>query len=660
MAYESPICTELDFSMESIYSIPLCDDIVFYSSVTIVQIISQNVEFHLSLEISTISGGKPNDLPYIKQRSISANWDSDTNTVHEIFGFNWDKWEYNFVSQIDKNVLWGSNNTVSTFVEVRHDKGDNVFTELISISWSVFDSIMDRIFEDNFISKMDLLLYTYSVLWGGTTRFAEMEYGDGYKVPPFIGVSSNVLWNSNSDVDFVDFNIRYHNSDLKPVDHNFLWGEYWYSLLCQKMYFPPPGNILGFKINERIDFGVCKEITLISDYEPNNYCPFKHKHTGMRENYTIIPPPPLAPIIAWSYYMINTVLVKRLPDNTEIEVISVSIQTDEDSYLWDFSIVIPSEYYLNLLKPVVQNGELILKDVEININNNVWTCRIERWSESVSFGQRSWTLSGRSPSCELSSPYDAGSSYENENAIQGGQLLSSILSGTGWDVSWGFEDNSSTYSDNINPTSEWLVPAGEFSLSENTKIQAIQHVLEAIQAVVLTVPNCYTNKTLIVNPRFKSKPWDWGTQDYVETIIPNICREIGQDFISNEDINLIIVSGEPGVVVKGTKAGTDGSKLGELFTHKLITSVQAGSEACKNLMSKEGKWFERTFTFFSMDDGVTPTDLVPSLLLPTQMIRYTDGATTWRGKVTSVSIEAGMGSNGVEVYQSINVLNYIG
>ena len=662
MAYEPPLCDNIIFMLDTFYEVPACDDISFYSDIQLIQIISQNIEYHLSLEISNISGGSANDLPYLTQRSFSFDWDIDTNNTKKEMDFNWEKWKYNEVSIIPKECSWGSsNNILHVLKETSYFKSDDVFSPLKGIHWEIYTEYLEKTISDNFVPKMDLLFFERSVIWN-TWEYSELirpEISSRYKIPPFVHEIHDFVWDMGFSIQH-EFTFGYRISKLLPIDFSFLWGELWYSLLCEKIYFPSPGDLIRFKINEVVDFGVCHNIVLISAYEPNNYCPYKHKHTGFRDNYTIIPTPPSAPIISWSYCMVNTVLVKRLPDNTPIEVYSVSIQTDEDSYLWDFTVVIPDEYHLNLLKPVIESGNLVLKDIEININNNIWTCRIERWSESISFGQKSWTLHGRSPSCELSSPYNPVSSFENISDLQGGQLINSVLSDTDWSIEWGFDNDSSTYSDNFNPVINWLVPAGVFSLAENTKMQAIQHILEAIQASIITKPNCYTDKALIVVPRFRHKPWEWGTQPYEETIIPHICSEVGQDFISNEDVNLVIVSGEPGVTVKGTKTGTDGSKLGALFTHQLITSMESGHEACKNLMSKEGKWFERTFKFFSLDDGSVPTDLVPSLLLPTQLVRYTDGVSTWRGKVSSVSIEASMGSNGVEVYQSISVLNYIG
>jgi hypothetical protein len=444
---------------------------------------------------------------------------------------------------------------------------------------------------------------------------------------------------------------------------NVYWYRYPYAnLFYQYYYAPPPCYPLEWTDSPLLNLNPCS--ATIDMFGTGPLQPFEHWRAGIRDQYLVLPPGSAVVFSKRYYYMQNTVLLKRIPDNTPIDASAISISTDINSWTWDFNITLMDSSYLDLLKPSVAGEDLVLQDLQITINNNVWICRIESWSETRVFGQRGWSVRGRSPSIELAAPYSLPFTYTNTSAKQGSQLIDDLLSGTGWSAEWGFDNNTSTYSDVIDPSSDWLVPANQFNLQEKTSMEGINEILAAIHASIITVPDCSSgNQRLIIIPRYRWTPWQWASQTVDSLLIRHYCHEIGSDYEHIPKYNFVIAAGDNhGVAVSATKDGTAGDKPAPMFTHPLITTQQAGHEAARNLLSRSGMWINNSLSLLSIDDGVTPTEEIPGLLLPGKLISLEDDSVTWRGVVTGVTInvKATTSRSGLEVEQLVNVERYYG
>jgi hypothetical protein len=468
-------------------------------------------------------------------------------------------------------------------------------------------------------------------------------------------------------MDKVEKTVDLHYEVMDSVDtfKKFHWEPYPYSLLNNTYYYaPPPCFYYNFTGRPLPGYNPCGGADIFMGWHENIVNPFDHNYTGIRDKYLIVPEAPPGLIYRKFYYMQNTVLLKRLPDNTPLDALAISISTDISSWTWDFNITLADSAYLDLIKPEVAGEDLVLKDVQITINNNVFICRVESWNETRVFGERAWSVRGRSPSIELGSPYSLPFTYTNTSSKQGNELINDLLSGTGWSVEWGFDDDTSTYSPVLNPATDWLVPANQFNLQEKTTMEGIMEVLRAIQASIITKPDCSTgNQSLIIIPRYRWTPWQWGSQTLDDELIRNYCREIGSDYEHIPKYNFVIAAGDnQGVVVSATKDSTAGDKPAPMFTHPLITTQQAGHEATRNLLSRSGMWINNSLSLLSIDDGVTPTEEIPGLLLPGKLISLEDDSVTWRGVVTGVTInvKATTSRSGLEVEQLVNVERYYG
>jgi len=614
-------------------------------------------------EPSVISGGQHFDLPVgLAPGSKRVGWKKAENILDDSMEF-----PHANAQILDNGVrkVWSAGEFKDKIIDTPYTstiKIDNGLTD----KFSDFSSHSDIQRNSEFVGIMNFADLKRDFLWGQFSYFADIKPVIPYYHPEWKDVTTHTLWENGVPIER-HLTHKFKTGIVTDIHHQTMWGPYWYSLWCESVYYPPDGcQGVPFRLVDDPQWGVCEQLNMYIGPRPNVRCPWIHKHSGVRDQYIKFPtpPPPSFAPFAWVYYMMNTISLKRLPDNTYIDCYSVDVQTDMESWVWDFSIVLPDKSYLDLVKPQIVNGNVVLMDVEVMINGWKWVCKIESFQESRSFGNKAWTVRGRSTSVELAAPYSLPGIYTNTEARQGNQLITDVLQYTGWDVHWGFANNASTYSDILNPTTDWLIPANTMSISDKTRIQALQHIIEGIGARIITNPNCINaGKFFTIIPRYNKTPWHWVTDPVDYLLHENACWEMARSYESKPRINSVLVSGENiGAIVNATVNGTAGNLPASMVTHQLITTQAAGAEKAKSILSNSGVWTQHTLKLFSLDDFVDPQGLFPGLILPGKMIQLEEGGVAWKGQVTSVQIhgESVSGNKGVEVTQTLGVEQYHG
>lgn len=625
---------------------------------------SESINVGLNLSNIEVQGGQTYNLPI----GISSNgkimpWGDTENVLdsHKNFPFN-----DGIIIDNHQSQPW-----TATIVQDKHMTSSFILDLLYQdnhnhIPWGDFEFKLDYQYFNSFIAKMDYIdkhqIFPFAIF----EELYNIEKSIPFLIPGPVDEHHEHKWGGNVPIT-VDISHLYdRTSDIVNLSHITYWGPKWYQLICQRKYFPFPSGSLTLHFNNEDPNCVIPDVT----EDPLNFaevydsrCPYEHWHSGKRDRYeeeiVVVPLPELRD----TYYMLNTITLRRLPDLTVLDCYTVDIQTDIDSWTWDFAITLPDESYLDLVKPSLSEGELVLIDIEIMINSWVFTCRVESWTESITFGKRSWTIRGRSPSIALAAPYALPGVITNTSDVQGASLIGDILTGSGWSVEWGHGNNITTFSDYLNPSTGWLIPSGVFNVSDKTRMQALQDVVKAIDARILTKPDCDSDKDLIIIPRYSVVPWGWDSETADHEFNSNVCWEISRQYESFPNINAVVVSGQnQGVVVNATRNGTAGDKAASMVTDSLITTSDAGAERAKNILSKEGMWTSHSIKLFSLDNFISPTGDFPGLILPGKLVAITEGTTTWKGQVTSVSIHGSSVSNskGIEVTQTIGVEEYHG
>lgn len=344
----------------------------------------------------------------------------------------------------------------------------------------------------------------------------------------------------------------------------------------------------------------------------------------------------------------NSIMIKRLPLGSPIIYIDwmdLSIRLDINSWVWDFTIILPDSTFLELIKP---QGE-VFTNIEININGHVWTCMVEGWSKSKVFAANSWEVYGKSPSIVLGEPYSPYGSYTNPSAVQGRSLADDILSGTGYSVNWAATDW-------LNPATDWLIPAEGFSYADLTTIEALQKLVGSVGAYIQTVLDPVTSSELNILPRFKKQPWAWATETEDMQLIDSQMWEVQRQYVTKPNINAVVVSGvNNGALVNVKRQGTAGDKPSPMILEDLITSSESGAERGRMILGEAGKWVSHTMRLFSL----YPPAEAPGLVLPSTFVKVTEGGVDWKGQVLGTEIHATVLNGPIEVEQVLEIEEYV-
>ncbi len=335
------------------------------------------------------------------------------------------------------------------------------------------------------------------------------------------------------------------------------------------------------------------------------------------------------------YLMINNASLVRLPDRTPLDATNVKISIDTGSWCWSFSATLSNKSSLALVMPDAAGNPV---SVEADMNGWKWVCMIEGWQENRAFGSNSWTISGRSLSAQFADPYAPLRSSASSVDRNAQQLVADELANTGWTLVWNAVD--------------WLVTAGAYSYHDQTPMQAMQRVVQAIGAIIQTDP--YDTK-FVVQPRYTASPWNWAALTPVISLPDAVISTLGRQWEIRPRYDAVFVSGESqGVVAHGIRTGMAGNNPAPSVTDALITHIDAGRERARNILSAGGRWDTSTIAV-----PLLAAPDAPGLVLPGAVIEVVESGVAWRGQVIGTSVAA-QWSQGVNIMQTLEVERWYG
>ncbi|MBP4066660.1 hypothetical protein J9893_06610 [Aeromonas sp. MaB10011B] len=321
------------------------------------------------------------------------------------------------------------------------------------------------------------------------------------------------------------------------------------------------------------------------------------------------------------YLVSNTASIVRVRDGVDIPTTSLSIELDTDSWAWQFTAQIP-----RIAAAAMTDDE----EVSIHVNGQQWDCVCDGWQSSQSFARESATLTGRSRTAYLSPTHVLPQAVSEIGAATMAQLAEALLP-YGWTLDWQAPD--------------WLVPAGFFSLDNQTPIEAIKYLAEAAGGFVLPHQR---NRHLVIKPRYPTVPWQLDGE-LADVAIPRaIITTLGSDFQPGQAANGVWVSGgHQGISARVLRQGTAGEKQASTITHPLVCDVVAaraqGVVALAKTMPKRRQTIELPL---SSDTG---------LILPGALLAV-DG---WRGFNRSVRVSAELQDRAMKVRQQLSVERFV-
>ena len=605
---------------------------------------------------------------------------------------------------------WGDGVKTDIFTEINPEDFTDISSEVID-GWKSFleSDISTDLVSSDISTHIDNATDSLWKSFLPADLLSNIQYGNKYELNgtftiPYRqpGPKDKTVFASFDFLDrqYIHFYFNWNAPEANDRHQEVNWGPINYFEFCNKQYWPPNDGIVNFKLNQVLEadmVNVCYNVTFdIDGYNTDIRCPYQSTKTGARDPYTgggFNDIPHIYPIPRKEmYYMLNTVLVKRLPDNIPIEVTSVDIQYDMQSWLWQFTLTIRDEKYLNLLKP---SGSTLI-DVEVYINGWKFTCTIESWREGASFGNSSWTVTGRSPSMMLGSPQNQKSSHiygvGDSIASSGGQIIDDVLDGvdlglnnTGWNMDWTYYTDVHTGFDPFvaDNYAGWGFPPETFSWSDKTQIEVVKGLTDSIGAFIITKPDCYlaADRKLYIRPQFDIPPWYWNDPDgtnfpeFQHTIDVAYTSEIGRDYAKLPVYTAVYVMGQKETTPQ-TFESTDGIVVTELYRDGVgpayrvyapdivdpnLTSWQACKERGRMVLCDTGEWVKHTLRLFSIAQKDDPNATLCGLMLPGDFVRVMDKNTTWYGMITSVGLRAAVVSGSAfAVTQTVEVNRYTG
>lgn len=333
-------------------------------------------------------------------------------------------------------------------------------------------------------------------------------------------------------------------------------------------------------------------------------------------------------------FVTNSVALTRSDDGREIKMFSFNVGIDANSYAWSFSANVPLTELSKVNTAIEQRI-----GVDFECNGNVWRFILDGCDDSISFGESSLTIKGKSRAMLLANPYASQRGFKFDTAMSARQIAESELNRNG--VPSGF-----TLDWQLAGVNGWNVPANTYSYTGKTPINSLQWIAEAAGGFI----NADMSADIIhVLEQYPIKSWEWAQQTLLLTLPQSLITSRSRSRVNKPSYNGVLVYGERegsvGALIKRT--GTAGGYQPPMVTSDLITTNAAARSRGIAVLSDTGDMANVGISMpLHADFGV---------LKPSTLIGINDGE-SWIGMVRGTSISGKLGSNqSLEIEQTLDV-----
>lgn len=338
------------------------------------------------------------------------------------------------------------------------------------------------------------------------------------------------------------------------------------------------------------------------------------------------------------YIIVNELSMKRVDDNTPIELVSASVGIDDNSWCWSFSGAVPY-YEFDKIEP----GATGPVEVELNINGLLWRLLIEKYNTKELFAKTDVSISGRSVTAWLDDPYAPVRSFAQTTSIGSRAFAEAELTRagliTGFELDWQLIDALG-----------WQMPANTWSYTNLTPVQVIKAIAEGVGGYVNSHPY---EKKLLVRSLYPQPFWEWDAATPALTIPDALVLARGLNWEERPIYNGVYVSGEnTGVNDFVRRTGTNGALQAQMYINPMISDHAASRHKGIQILSSSGKQAR-----VSLD---LPMEQALGLVTPGMLIRVQkDASNNWRGLARSTQINADWGDS-LAVVQTIELERHYG
>ena len=333
-------------------------------------------------------------------------------------------------------------------------------------------------------------------------------------------------------------------------------------------------------------------------------------------------------------FVTNSVSLTRSDDGREIKLLGFSVGIDSNSYTWSFSATVP----LSELSKVDTAHEQQI-GVDFTCNGNLWRFILDDCSDSVSFGESSLTIKGKSRAMLLAHPYATQRGFKFDTAMSARQIADAELNRNG--VASGF-----TLDWQLAGVNGWNIPANTYSYTGKTPINSLQWIAEAAGGFI----NADMSADILhVLAHYPIPSWEWAAQTPSINLPMSLITSRSRGRVNKPAYSGVTLYGENdngiGALIKRT--GTSGGYQPPMVTSDLMTDTAAAISRGKMILSDTGD---------IGNIGISmPLVADVGVLKPSTLIGVNDGE-QWVGMVRGTTITGRLSSNrALEIDQSIDV-----
>ena len=333
-------------------------------------------------------------------------------------------------------------------------------------------------------------------------------------------------------------------------------------------------------------------------------------------------------------FVTNSVSLTRSDDGREIKLLGFSVGIDSNSYAWSFSATVP----LSELSKVDTAHEQQI-GVDFTCNGNLWRFVLDSCDDSISFGESSLTIKGKSRAMLLAHPYATQRGFKFDTAMSARQIADAEINRGG--VPSGF-----TLDWQLAGVNGWNIPANTYSYTGKTPINSLQWIAEAAGGFI----NADMSADILhVLAHYPIPSWEWAAQTPSINLPMSLITSRSRGRINKPSYNGVTLYGENdngiGALIKRT--GTSGGYQPPMVTSDLMTDTAAAISRGTMILSDTGD---------IGNIGISmPLHADIGVLKPSTLIGVNDGE-QWVGMVRGTTITGRLSSNrALEIDQAIDV-----
>ncbi|WP_067521604.1 hypothetical protein [Endozoicomonas ascidiicola] len=331
-------------------------------------------------------------------------------------------------------------------------------------------------------------------------------------------------------------------------------------------------------------------------------------------------PEPEQPDIRESYLLMNTITTVVLPDRIPLELPSLEISLDIDSFSWSFTGQLIGATNIAMVEPD-ENGP---KQIEVDINGWKWIFIIERYSTDRRFGNERYTIYGSSRTQLLAAPY-APMRSKSSSDLNAKQAIIEELANTGFTASY---PDLNDYS-----APDWIMPGGSFSYQNQTAMQVVAKIVTTAGSVM--IPSRDADQ-LNIQPRYPASPWAWSVTTMDKIVPASMVISLSASWRPEQAYNAVYVSGtNAGVAVNVKRQGTNGDNPAPDILEDWLTETQVNTERGRNELAKGGN---QSITVIELP--LTDINTAPGLIEPGMLVEVLNITGDWIGLCLATNITA--------------------